>query len=293
VASAPGFSRCSSPRVEVISELFPDLSTAGKFLLIVVLAVVTVVLARIIRAIGNWLLAPHGEGPQALLRTRPRYASLVTLALSGLTFVMYFATFGLILEELGIPLTAYLASASVVGLAIGFGSQGLVQDVVIGLTLIFSDVLNIGDVVDIGGQTGRVEVIGLRFTSLLTLQQQRVHVPNRNITQIVRYRKGHIRVLADIQIPHSTDDDAVTKVIEPITRAMFTQYGGLILTKPEMQGTRPADAEAWRFLRIQFRLWPGQAALVEGTFKQRALAAMRTLDANYADWMITVVFRSK
>jgi len=96
------------------------------------------------------------------------------------TFLTYFFAFGFFLEEFGVNLTAYLASASIVGLAISFGSQGLVQDMVIGLTLIFSDAMDVGDMVEITGATsviGRVEEIGLRFTKLVNFYNQRVFIP--------------------------------------------------------------------------------------------------------------------
>jgi small conductance mechanosensitive channel len=93
----------------------------------------------------------------------------------------------LLVQEAGISLKTYVASATVIGLTVGSGLQGLVQDVITGLTLIFSDTLNVGEVVDLSGQTGRVDRIGLRFTTLITLLEQRVHVPNRNINQISRY----------------------------------------------------------------------------------------------------------
>ena len=90
----------------------------------------------------------------------------------------------MILQEIGVPLRTYFASASVIGLAVGFGLQGFVQDVIIGLTLIFSDVINVGDMVDLSGQSGRVVRIGLRFTTLVNVLGQEVNVSNRNIVQI-------------------------------------------------------------------------------------------------------------
>lgn len=68
----------------------------------------------------------------------------VSLVESTLVFTIYFGAFGLMLHEFGVSLTAYLASASIIGLAVGFGSQGLVQDVVTGLTLILSDLFQPG-----------------------------------------------------------------------------------------------------------------------------------------------------
>ncbi len=106
---------------------------------------------------------------------------------------MYFFAVGLVLEEFGVNLTAYLASASIVALAISFGSQGLVQDMVIGVTLIFSDALDVGDMVEIAGTVvvvGRVEEVGLRFTKLINLFNQIVFIPNRTIANVSRFPLG-------------------------------------------------------------------------------------------------------
>ena len=216
---------------------------------------------------------------------------MTTLVVSILTFSIYFTALGLILGELGISLTAYFASATVIGLAVGFGSQGLVQDVVIGLTLIFSDVLDVGDVADVGGQTGRVESIGLRFTILRTLLDQRVVVPNRNVAQINRYRQGYIRAWMDIQIPDGADEEEVFRVVETVVNGAAAQHDGIIVRSPEVMGVREATGGGWRFMRVKFHLWPGQGALIENTVRQRVLAAVRREVAEYPDWMVTVTYR--
>ena len=89
------------------------------------------------------------------------------LHFSALICTLYFGALGLVLQELGVSLTAYLASASVLGLAIGFGSQGVVQDVVTGLTVILSDLFQVGDMVEIADKPGIVQSISMRFTTLL------------------------------------------------------------------------------------------------------------------------------
>jgi moderate conductance mechanosensitive channel len=99
-------------------------------------------------------------------QSRRKAVSLLSLFSSSLIFIFYFAAIGFVLSEFGVPIAAYLASASIIGLAVGFGSQGLVQDVVSGLTSIFSDVYDIGDMVEISGQVGVVTRIGLRFLEI-------------------------------------------------------------------------------------------------------------------------------
>jgi moderate conductance mechanosensitive channel len=271
----------------------PDLTTGQRVLVILAVVAVGHLVARGIRSLGEYLVTPRGSPRDRAERTHPRVFSVITLSVGALTFVIYFAGIGLALSELGFPLTAYFASASVIGLAVGFGSQGLVQDVVTGLTLIFSDVLHVGNVVDIGGQTGRVERIGLRFTILVNSLEQRVYVPNRSIAQINRYRGGHVRVYVDVQIPEEADEKEVTDLVEGIALGMRAQYSRLVLGRPELLGVWSADPGGWRFGRWKFRVWPGQAALVEGTFVRRVLAALRSRYPEYQDWMVTVTHRGE
>ena len=100
------------------------------------------------------------------------------------------------------------------GLAVAFGLQGLIQDIVIGLTLVFTDAFDVGDMIELSGsgvsaQVGRVERIGLRFTVLTNFQGQRVFVPNRNIVLVSRFRAGVIRAYVDIQIPEGLEEEVV------------------------------------------------------------------------------------
>jgi moderate conductance mechanosensitive channel len=245
-----------------------------------------------LRRFGNWYLLRHAPSGEAPFRRRSKVVGITTIVVSASTFVVYFAGIGWALSEMGVPLTAYFASASVIGLAVGFGSQGLVQDVVIGLTLIFSDVLNVGDVVDISGQTGRVVSIGLRFTVMVNLLDQHVYVPNRNIVQINRYRRGHVRAYVDLQLPAGMDEARLRALVEPIAAGMHAQHRRLILAPPEVMRVRDADPGPWRFLRLKFRIWPGQGPLVENGFVRRALAALRQEEPDYADWMVTVSYRA-
>jgi small conductance mechanosensitive channel len=269
-----------------------DLALGSRVAVIAVLAVLAHGLVVVIRRFGAWLLDPAHRGWSSLAQHRPKLASVITILVSATTFVIYFGAIGLILGELGISLTAYFASATVIGLAVGFGSQGLVQDVVIGLTLIFSDVMDVGDVVDIGNQTGTVELIGLRFTVLRTLTDQRVFVPNRNVAQISRYRKGYVRAYVDVQLPEGQEQEEVRAEVEAIARGMRAQHPDIILADPETLGVRTAEQGGWSFLRVKFKIWPGQGSLIETTFRQRVLAALRRRAEGYADWMVVVTYRA-
>jgi small-conductance mechanosensitive channel len=214
--------------------------------------------------------------------------TIVSLGTSMVIFMLYFVAVGLILKEIGVSLKAYLASASIMGLAIGFGSQGLVQDVVNGLTVVFSGLFNIGDMVEISGQSGIVRSFGIRFTVIETPLGARVYIPNRTISNVVRYPRGYVRGFADITLPSEPKiaRQAEGKVAV-IINALFEQLPGILLTAPSIEG-RVKTASGKEFLRVEFRTWPGRGTPVETALKQEIPYALKTLDPNYQDWMVSV-----
>ena len=252
-------------------------------------------LVKVTRHISEWLIIrSHAKKiPIGFVTQRPKFVTLTRLIVSAITFVIYFIAIGLVLREtLNFNFTAYLASASVVGLAISFGSQGLVEDVVIGVTLIFSDAIEVGDIVDLSGVIGRVESIGLRFTKLINFYHQEVFVPNRNITNVARFPHGGIYAYIDIQVPQHVDQKQVQARIQEIADGSRTQFGAIILDPPALGEILVAEPAGWNYLRVQFRIWPGQNALIETTFRQQVVSSMKEFDRNYADWMVTVTYRA-
>jgi moderate conductance mechanosensitive channel len=271
--------------IESITEL-PPVPRALAILLVALLAHLFV---RGLQRAAEFALEP-GEKRAIIFARHPKLVTVISLTVSAVTFVVYFAAIGLILNEFGVPLTAYFASATIIGLAVGFGSQGLVQDVVAGLTLIFSDAMDVGDVVEIAGQVGRVERIGLRFTVLKNIFSQRVLVPNRNISQISRYRGGVVRAYVDAQVPEGADPTEIEAALIGIARSFQRQHAGVV-GRAETAGVSTAGDDGWRFVRVVLRIWPGQQPLIENAFRQRVTAALRGRFPEYADWMVTVTYR--
>ena len=214
--------------------------------------------------------------------------SIVSLVSSILVFVFYFTAIGLVMNEFGVSLTAYFASATIVGLAVGFGSQGLVQDVVTGLTIVFSDIFDVGDMVEISGQSGIVKSIGMRFTVLTNTMGAEVFIPNRTIANVINYPSGYFRCLADITL---SKDPALAKQMEDIIPSLIhsvhDQFPGIVLTPPSIEGKLKTSSSK-EFIRVKFRLWPGRTGLIETTFKQEVLQALKEIDSSYADWMVAV-----
>ncbi len=277
--------------VDILSSMHP----AMRIILIVGLTIITHFTVKSIRRFSRYVLlmkVDRGANSEAsFTRKYPKLATIITLLVSAGTFTIYFLAVGMILREFNISLTAYFASATVIGLAVGFGLQGFVQDVVIGLTLIFSDALNIGEVVKLGDEIGRVDTIGLRFTAMINLHGQQILFPNRNIAVISRFRGGCIRAYVDIQLPQGINEKEMIQSIQTIAKGMYQQHKSIILTMPEIFGIKDVKEGQWRYLRIKVRLWPGQTKIIEDTFKERAVQMLKRSDENYAPWMITVNYK--
>jgi len=236
----------------------------------------------LVRALGSRLMLVLPRGTFAKGR------SLAGLLTSVAIFVLYFAAVGLVLKEFGVSLTAYLASASVLGLAIGFGSQGLVQDVVTGLTLIFSDLVNVDDMVEISGQTGIVQTIGMRFLVLKNQLGAEVFIPNRIITSVINYPRGYVRCLVDINLSGEAEKaDQMVKKIASIITAAYEQFPGIFISRPSSEG-RIKTQSGKEFLRIKFRIWPGRNTTLETTFKQEIVQSLKEIAPEFADWMVAV-----
>ncbi len=272
-------------------------SIGRRLVLIVALVVFVHVTVKIIRHISEWIISKgHAQRNRiGFVTQQPKFVTLIQLVAHGVTSIMYFFAFGLVLEEFGVNLTAYLASASIVGLAISFGSQGLVQDMVIGLTLIFSDAMDVGDMVEIAGAViviGRVEEIGLRFTKLVNFHNQKVFIPNRTIANVSRFPLGGVYAYADVLIPPGTAQEKTAQLVENIAKGMWMQFDAIILTEPLIGDVETASGGGWNFIRVQFKIWPGQGNLIETTFRQQMVSAMKTFHENYADWQVPVTYRA-
>jgi small conductance mechanosensitive channel len=227
------------------------------------------------------------------LERHPKVRSVLGLITSTAIFAIYFTAIGYCLNEFGISLKAYFASATVIGLAVGFGSQGLVQDIVTGLTLVFSDLIDIDDMVEVSGQTGRVKSIGMRFVVLENPMGALVYIPNRSIGNVINYPKGYIRCLVDVTLPK---DPATREQIEGICKIKLEdaaeQHPGILLAYPTIEGVRKTS-RGKEFLRMKFRIWPGRGAPLETVFKQELVRTLQDLDPKFTDWMVTVFYETE
>lgn len=261
---------------------FIDTETARRIALVLAIAVLAHLAVRLVRYLAHQVMSIEAVNRWAKLRT------IAGLTTSVVVFMLYFAAIGLVLREFGVSLTAYLASASILGLAIGFGSQGLVQDVVMGLTTIFSDLFQVGDLVEISGQTGTVQSISMRFTVLLNPLGAQVYIPNRTLANVIVYPRGYVRCFADITLsPDSETAKHMMAKIEAITEGFVQQFSGILRDRPEI--VPPSATPVGRhFVRVKFRIWPGRSQPIENAYRQEIVQTLKILDPAYAEWMVSI-----
>lgn len=219
----------------------------------------------------------HDWGPLAWLyrRNKNRARTVHSLVLNLVKYFIYFTALGMVLSELGVNYAAYFASLSVVGLAIGFGSQGLVQDMVTGFFIVFEGQFDVGDMVEISGQTGYVTEIGLRMTKLRNYLGQVVVIPNRNIAMVGSYSRGAQRSYVDVAVADAAAGEVALPVIRTLTEELGEQYHGVIIGSVKTSGpTTLATGE--HFVRAHLSIWPGQTWVIDQQLVPRLREALKT-----------------
>jgi small conductance mechanosensitive channel len=175
------------------------------------------------------------ETQELSVRSEQRVEALSTVLRSIVGVVIWtFATF-MVLGQLGIDLGPLLAGAGVVGLAIGFGSQALVRDFLAGLFILVEDQFGVGDVVDVGEATGKVEAVSLRTTRIRSIDGVLWHVPNGEIRRVGNQSQHWSRALLDVQVAYGTDLSHARTVIKRVADGLWRE-GDDIITEPEILG---------------------------------------------------------
>jgi len=202
--------------------------------LIVVLSVAIIVAAgrSIPRLIAASMARRTGESEQEHKKRADTLSRVLVNA--GQVIVILIATFTL-LAELEINITPILAGAGVVGIAIGFGAQSLIKDLIAGLFIILENQYHVGDVVRISDVSGLVEDINLRRTILRDLDGIAHVVPNGEIRVASNLTKEWSRVNFNVSVAYGEDLDHVTSVINKVGKELANDpvWAPLILTPPQ------------------------------------------------------------
>jgi len=185
-----------------------------RIILIAIFAyILNIVLRRIAtRAIRIAVVADETMSREA---EKKREDTLIHISDGAIRIALIIIAFLMILQEAGIEIGPILAGAGIVGLAVGFGAQYLIRDIITGLFIILENQYRIGDVVKIDGTDGTVEKITMRLTTLRDLNGTVHHIPHGEIKRVSNLSKNFARVNLDIGVSYSAN---LEKVIDVINR---------------------------------------------------------------------------
>jgi small conductance mechanosensitive channel len=164
---------------------------------------------------------------------KKRLDTLSSVSTVTVSVVLLSVTLVVILGDFGISLGPILTAAGVVGVAVGFGAQHLVQDVINGFFLLYDDQIRVGDVVDVGGKAGLVERVGLRLTILRDLSGNVHFIRNGQIATVTNMTKEYSRYVFDIGVAYRENVDQVIEVIKEVDEALRAdEYFGQSILEP-------------------------------------------------------------
>lgn len=205
------------------------------FLKIIAILILTSILIRIGKlAIRNIFKV---RTPSRLRISERREATLLKLLENMLTYVVFFVAAIMTLSVLTIDVKALLAGAGIVGLAVGFGAQSLVKDIITGFFIIFEDQFSVGDYIRVDQFEGTVEEIGLRTTKIKNWTGE-VHIlPNGSIMQVTNFSLNNSIAFVDISIAYEGDINKAEKVLQDLFEKLPEKYEDMV-KPPEILGVQ-------------------------------------------------------
>ncbi|WP_244962980.1 mechanosensitive ion channel family protein [Nocardioides dongkuii] len=217
----------------------------------------------------------ESPAPSVFVSTRrvQRAKTMGDLLKSIITGILV-AMFGtMILSELGVNIAPIIASAGIIGIALGFGAQSLVKDFLSGVFMIVEDQYGVGDVVDVGEATGTIEAVSLRVTRLRDLNGTVWYVPNGEIMRVGNMSQNWSRAVVDVSVGYSEDLVRVQRVLREIAHDLWQDedYRGVIIEEPEVTGVEMLAADAVN-LRVLVKTSPNEQWAVARALRQRIKA---------------------
>ncbi|WP_061964117.1 mechanosensitive ion channel family protein [Demequina aurantiaca] len=213
-------------------------------------------------------------------RRRQRAHTIRTVLNSAVTVVAIVIVAVSLLTVLGIPVGPLLASAGVAGVALGFGAQSLVKDVLSGIFMLLEDQYGVGDIVDVGEAIGTVEEVGLRSTRLRSIDGTVWYVPNGEIRRVGNMTRLWSRVMIEVRFSYDTDiDSARQAMLDAVASARSDEeIDQSILSEPEVPGIESFEFNAF-MLRLMVQVNPATQWDVQRAIRRqmRAIFARRGL----------------
>jgi small conductance mechanosensitive channel len=220
-------------------------------------------------------VAAAAERAMVAERRHQRVRALGSILRSAASVTIFSIAGAVILGDLGINLAPLLASAGVVGIAIGFGAQNLVRDYLTGIFMLLEDQYGVGDVISVADATGTVETVTLRITRVRDINGIVWHIRNGTIDQVGNQSQGWARAVIDFPIPYTADLATIRTILDSVAEAAWTdpQLRGVMLEKPDVWGAQDVSSSEVT-MRIVARTAPLRQWEVEREMRARVKTAL-------------------
>jgi len=207
----------------------------GKLITTIIILVVAKIALSIINKLIEKSLTPLKKSKNYQKKIS-RANTLIPLLQNISKYIIYFIAGVMVLRELGVDTTAIIASAGVVGLAIGFGAQSFVKDIISGAFLLFEGIISVGDSVNVGEHSGTVEVIGLRNIHLRKYSGELRVIPYGEVASFGNFNKGYMRAIVKVGVAYEQDVEKGMKALEKIADKWAQENKDIVLEPPVVQG---------------------------------------------------------
>ena len=193
------------------------------------------------------------------------------------------------LSAVGINIGPLLAGAGILGLAVGFGSQTLVRDILSGVFFLMDDAFRVGDYIETAGTKGMVEHISLRSLQLRHPRGMVYTIPFGDMGSVQNFSRDYIITKLDVRVRYDADIEKIRKIIKKISKELqkHEEVGPLLLSKIKSQGVREMDDSAM-ILRIKFKTKPGDQFVVRREVYRRVQERFRDQGIEFAHRNVTV-----
>ncbi|MCY7396219.1 MAG: mechanosensitive ion channel family protein [Nocardioides sp.] len=224
-------------------------------------------------SLGHVKSAAIALDPSTSARRAQRAKTMGSLLKSIVTGLLVAIIGTMMLSEIGLNIAPILASAGVLGLAIGFGAQSLVKDFLSGIFLIVEDQFGVGDTVDLGEAVGVVEAVSLRVTRLRDVNGTVWYVPNGEILRVGNQSQNWSRTVLDIGVAYTADLVKVRRVLEEVAHGMWDDedFEGKVIEEPSVWGVQDLTPDAVT-MRLVLKTTPGEQWLVAREMRERIKA---------------------
>ena len=209
--------------------------------------------SRVLRQVENGTTAKAratdaqsiSKSPVAKARVIQRAKTLASVMSNLITWSLLLFAIGAVLSELGVAVGALVASAGILGAALGFGAQSLVKDLINGLFIIFEDQFGVGDSVDLGEAKGVIENVGLRVTQVRDVNGVLWYVRNGEIIRVGNQSQGWSRVILDIPLSYKVNIDKARDAILEAAKELVkdSSFAKRMIGQPEVWGIESITAD--------------------------------------------------